>query len=97
MQVPLQLPSPEVWAGQGDLLPESIVERRGRTTMIQAEPPHQWQGHIESLKLKGYDEKASPKPTAQMSGVSYKTPASTLENGHQKLGQCGKVSQSRGT
>ena len=39
MQVPLQLPSPEVWAGQGDLLPESIVGRTGRTVTMQAEPP----------------------------------------------------------
>ena len=79
MQVPLQLPSPEVWAGQGDLLPESIVGRTGRTVTMQAEPPHQWQGRIRSLELKGYDEKASPKPMAQMSGVPYTTPASTPE------------------
>ena len=47
--------------------------------MIQAEPPHQWQGRIGSLELTGYDEKASPKPLAQMSGVPYTTSASTPE------------------
>lgn len=40
--------------------------------MIQAELPHQWQGCIESLERRGYDEKASPNPWPKCQGYPTK-------------------------